>query len=413
MKCVIYTGDEDNGTEGANILERVRSRFGIQISHDDVQFVFLKKRYWIEATRYPRFTMLGQSLGSAVLAWEALTAFTPHVVFDSMGHAFSYPVFKILGGCRVGSYTHYPTISTDMLGRVTSASTSYNNSASVARNPLLTFAKVTYYRLFARLYGLVGRLAEVVMVNSTWTQNHINDIWGIPDRTHIVYPPCDTDSLQKYSLDADRENFIMSVGQFRPEKDHSLQIRSFASLLTRLSKSRARSMSRLAEQVTLVLCGSARHEEDIARVDELKRLSAELGIAERVRFELNVSYARRNDLFRSAAVGIHTMWCEHFGIGIVELMAAGVVVIAHNSGGPKSDIVCDDDDEGRTGYLAVTEEEYASCLESALVAKNGGGESDLLQLRHRARVSCKRFSDEAFDQAFADIFENTFGLSLL
>ena len=26
MKCVIYTGDEDDGTEGANILERVRIR---------------------------------------------------------------------------------------------------------------------------------------------------------------------------------------------------------------------------------------------------------------------------------------------------------------------------------------------------------------------------------------------------
>jgi hypothetical protein len=33
------------------------------------------------------------------------------------------------------------------------------------------------------------------------------------------------------------------------------------------------------------------------------------------------------------------MWNEHFGIGVVELMAAGVVTIAHNSGGPKMDIV--------------------------------------------------------------------------
>ena len=40
-----------------------------------------------------------------------------------------------------------------------------------------------------------------------------------------------------------------------------------------------------------------------------------------------------------AQFGLHSMWCEHFGIGIVELMASGVIVVAHNSGGPKSDIV--------------------------------------------------------------------------
>jgi alpha-1,2-mannosyltransferase len=33
------------------------------------------------------------------------------------------------------------------------------------------------------------------------------------------------------------------------------------------------------------------------------------------------------------------MWNEHFGISVVEMMAAGLVVIAHNSGGPKMDII--------------------------------------------------------------------------
>jgi hypothetical protein len=30
-------------------------------------------------------------------------------------------------------------------------------------------------------------------------------------------------------------------------------------------------------------------------------------------------------------LGIHTMWNEHFGIGIVEMMAAGLLTIAHRS----------------------------------------------------------------------------------
>lgn len=29
---------------------------------------------------------------------------------DSMGYAFTYPLFRILGGCKVACYVHYPTI---------------------------------------------------------------------------------------------------------------------------------------------------------------------------------------------------------------------------------------------------------------------------------------------------------------
>ncbi|CAI5987253.1 unnamed protein product [Closterium sp. NIES-65] len=44
-------------------------------------------------------------------------------------------------------------------------------------------------------------------------------------------------------------------------------------------------------------------------------------------------------LLGGATCGIHTMWDEHFGISVVEYMAAGAVPIAHNSAGPKMDIV--------------------------------------------------------------------------
>lgn len=38
-------------------------------------------------------------------------------------------------------------------------------------------------------------------------------------------------------------------------------------------------------------------------------------------------------------MAIHTMKEEHFGISIVEMMSAGLIVIAHNSAGPKMDII--------------------------------------------------------------------------
>ena len=46
------------------------------------------------------------------------------------------------------------------------------------------------------------------------------------------------------------------------------------------------------------------------------------------------------------------MEAEHFGISIVEMLAGGMLVLAHNSAGPRYDIIKD------PNFLASSEEEY-------------------------------------------------------
>lgn len=107
------------------------------------------------------------------------------------------------------------------------------------------------------------------------------------------------------------------------------------------------------------------------------------------------------------------MWNEHFGIGIVEMMAAGLIVIAHNSGGPKSDIVVPyydvitNDCPGTTtttttGFLATTVEEYAERIHyiMSLDAK------EISVIRHNAIASSKRFTDDVFAQSFTIAMES-------
>lgn len=76
--------------------------------------------------------MIGQSIGSVYLSWEALCKFTPLYYFDTSGYAFTYPVARMFG-CKVICYTHYPTISLDMLSRVRERSSMYNNDALIAK----------------------------------------------------------------------------------------------------------------------------------------------------------------------------------------------------------------------------------------------------------------------------------------
>lgn len=399
VKIVVFTGDTD--ANPADIVSRAENRFNVRLPRP-VTFVYLSCRRWVEASTYPHLTLLGQSVGSMLLGLEALTKCAPDVYVDSMGYAFTLPIFKYLGGCSVGCYVHYPTVSTDMLRRVADGQASHNNVTLIGGSRLLTSAKILYYHAFAFLYSQVGAAADVVMVNSSWTRQHILQLWNRPSVTFLVYPPCDITAFQTIPLQDEvaagrKELSVVSVSQFRPEKDHRLQIHAFRRLLDMVNND-------FGDRLRLKLIGSCRNEQDDKRVTELKSLARELGVAHAVQFLLNVSFDELKAHMRDAVVGLHTMWNEHFGIGVVECMAAGLVMLAHNSGGPRMDIVVDFDGR-RTGFLASDVQGFADALKDILEMS----EDERREIRSNARRSTDRFSDDIFDSTFLNLFETFLG----
>ena len=104
------------------------------------------------------------------------------------------------------------------------------------------------------------------------------------------------------------------------------------------------------------------------------------------------------------SAGLHTMRNEHFGIGVVELMAAGVVPIAHDSGGPRADIVVPwppppAPAPGPTGLLAASAADYAAALRRVLGA--AADPAAVAAMRERGRAAAGRFSDAGFAGGFA------------
>ncbi|XP_037939364.1 GDP-Man:Man(3)GlcNAc(2)-PP-Dol alpha-1,2-mannosyltransferase [Teleopsis dalmanni] len=389
VKIIIYTGDIDSSPN--NILENVQNIFNISLDKENITFVYLKRRQWIEANMYPYFTLLGQSIGSVLLGLEALCKFPPDIYIDTMGYAFTLPLFRYLGSCKVGCYVHYPTISTDMLRRVQQREFLHNNQNYVVRNPFLTWMKITYYRIFAKIYSAVGKCSETIMVNSSWTENHILELWDAPFKTHRVYPPCEVNHIKNlpYAGNPD-EIIILSVGQFRPEKDHPLQLQAMYELRTLLARNEA-----LWNKIKLIIVGSCRNEEDYDRLKNMQDLSKHLSLENSVEFKVNVPYNELLQLYKRAKIGIHTMWNEHFGIGIVECMAAGIIMVAHRSGGPLLDII--ETSEGcQNGYLAADAVEYANCILSIIY--NSKEENDAIQ--NAAISSVERFSEKEFEINF-------------
>ncbi|CAK9135802.1 unnamed protein product [Ilex paraguariensis] len=253
---------------------------------------------------------------------------------------------------------------------------------------LLSRCKVIYYTVFSWMYGFVGSCAHLAMVNSSWTESHIGKLWKIPDRTKRVYPPCDTSGLQVLPLERSTDPpKIISVAQFRPEKAQNRQLEAFSVAIKKLHAESPRPK--------LQFVGSCRNAEDEKRLQNLKDQAVELKVEEDVEFYKNVTYRDLVRLLGGAIAGIHSMIDEHFGICVVEYMAAGAIPIANNSAGPKMDIVLAEDEQ-QTGFLAQNVEEYADAIVKVITMP----ETERLEMAAAARRQADRFSEQRFYEDF-------------
>eukprot|EP01006_Ploeotia_vitrea_P050357 TRINITY_DN67450_c5_g1_i1.p1 TRINITY_DN67450_c5_g1~~TRINITY_DN67450_c5_g1_i1.p1 ORF type:complete len:476 (+),score=28.16 TRINITY_DN67450_c5_g1_i1:50-1477(+) len=395
----VYTGD---AASSAEILKKAQDAFGVTFGYNEPKFVHLRLRNCVEASRYPFFTMAGQSFGSVILGLEALLRFTPEVYIDSMGYAFTLPLFSCFGGCKIGCYVHYPTISTDMLEAVTTRGEAHNNRKLIAKYGILRKFKLFYYKLFAFTYGWAGRYSEQIMVNSSWTNGHIISLWKKPAKTHILYPPCDVTERLKMQLEP-RKPVVLSIAQFRPEKDHPKQIRILEALFKKYPQWKD-------QGVRLIMCGGARNQGDYERVEKLKIQAKTAGLEQFVEIKDNIPYPQLLQWTQDAMIGIHTMWNEHFGIGVVELLAGGVLTIAHNSAGPQQDIIKAPyseagDNSGATGFLAETDEQYADAIHCILSLKD----EQKKRIQQNARQSTTRFTDKGFQERWLNLVKPLLG----
>jgi alpha-1,2-mannosyltransferase len=344
--CVVYTGDHD--VDKVAILKRVEDRFNIRLHAPTVHFLYLTTRDWVLASTWPRFTLLGQSIGSVILAHDAFSLLVPDIFVDTMGYAFSLALCSwLFPNVPTGAYVHYPTISTDMLDSLQAGGQGVNAGAGEGYRGL---AKKKYWQLFAKLYSKVGSTIDVVMTNSTWTQSHIQSLWGayrnkrtalVNKDINVVFPPVAVEDVAEAvevseASEEKRGPTLLYIAQFRPEKNHQLILEAFASFVHRNHKL----VAYPHQTPKLVLIGSVRGSHDDAkRVYKLRLLAHELKIDDNVEFLCDAPWPLMLEWMGAASVGVNGMWNEHFGIGVVEYQAAGLISVVNNSGGPKLDIV--------------------------------------------------------------------------
>jgi alpha-1,2-mannosyltransferase len=118
------------------------------------------------------------------------------------------------------------------------------------------------------------------------------------NRIQIIFPPCRiTDLVESGSVDRPRQQVVVSIGQFRPEKDHVLQLEAM-EVLRQLHPDCA---------CKLVLIGSCRGDDDMARLHFLQAETRRRHLDESVAFVVNQPYSVLQEWLQKASVGIHTV----------------------------------------------------------------------------------------------------------
>lgn len=264
-------------------------------------------------------------------------------------------------------YMHYPAFSLW-----------YEDPANVK------YLRSTFWKAyFAPYYAIQRSLVRserygLVLTNSEFSREAIKKYVGRD--ALVVHPPA---RLGDYLAlpDDEREDLVVSIGRFTPEKRYEDALR----IATRVKGAR------------FAIVGSTSGKIGPSYLAKLRRMAKELK-ADNVEFYPNATYSTKLELLRRAKAYLHCMRNEHFGIAVVEGMASGCVPVVHRSGGPWTDILCKE--QGAYGFAYQTVEEAAQIIEGLVT-----DDATRKEVARRARERSRAFSDASFKARMLEIVE--------
>lgn len=311
---------------------------------------------------------------------KAIEKENPDVVF--VDNELYKPVLKLKDakGFRLLEYIHFPFHVFLFEGNVPEgyreAFERYASDARLYHKKYEDGLWKLYFRLWLRLYKVLVRdnpfeATDVVMTNSKYIANLIKTLWG--GDAVVLYPPVKVRDFEASGGKPfeGRDDAVVMVGRITPEKGYEQVIKAVA---------------RTKSKPILRIIGGL-IPSNIPYKERIEKLAKDEG----VRLELYVNIPR-GDLVRlvtSSKVFVHATVGEHFGIAVVEGMAAGCPVIVHRSGGPYEDII----DRGSYGMYFETVDELAERIDRLVTDGNAW--------RHYHRLSLVR-SREFDEGRFAE-----------
>jgi len=182
---------------------------------------------------------------------------------------------------------------------------------------------VAYNTLPWRFYFATSRLVNkaffkprILLTNSLFSKQKIAQIFGRD--AEVVYPPIDLNTYKKLlNCEESRRNVVAVVSRFSIER----QLDRIPEIATSV-EGRFFVMGPTTRASTKLIYG-------------LKKQIRRMGLEEKIVLCPNISHKEKLRILSRSKVFLNPARGEHFGMAIVEAMAAGCIPVVPDSGGPK------------------------------------------------------------------------------
>ncbi|HEU5460939.1 MAG TPA: glycosyltransferase [Nitrososphaeraceae archaeon] len=196
-----------------------------------------------------------------------------------------------------------------------------NNSKNYKTNVQFNRRK-EYFKLLK--YGYCNLMSNsTVITNSEFSRRAIVNALGL-DNIYILSPPIDIETFQNVALMANADNktddIILVISRIAPHKKIENAIK-----LAKILKDNS-----IGKGMKIV--GNL-YYYFFDYYSELKQMVQDLGLTDYITFEINASLDKLLSIIRESRVYFHPMVGEHFGMAVLEAMAAGLIPVVPNEGG--------------------------------------------------------------------------------
>ena len=267
-------------------------------------------------------------------------------------------------------YMHYPTFA---LLKENPANTKYSSSL-FWRAYFIPYERIQ--RFFVKRF-----LNSLILTNSIFSKKAIRKYTG--KNAIVVYPPVDVETFAYAAKSDMRENLVVSCGRYSPEKNYEFILKVAEKLKDK--------------PIRFIIVGSLsgrtsrQYYKKLEKIRRAKKLK-------NVELLKNLDLSGLLELYGKAKIYLHAMRDEHFGISVVEAMAAGLVPVVHRSGGPWEDIL--KAQQGKHGFSYLTTKEAAQTIENLI--ENEQARKEIVSRNMRYTYV---FSSESYKKKILSIIE--------
>lgn len=223
--------------------------------------------------------------------------------------------------------------------------------------------------LFTKWFKTLAQ-KPILVTNSKYTRQMIREY--LETDALIVYPPVDIEKYIAVNEVSEKENNVLTISRLEGIKN--------LAFIPELAQK-----TRNCKFIILGLTGATSRQY----VSRLLREAKTLGVEDRIEIVQNASETTKKEILSRSKIYLHTRLNEPFGISIAEAMAAGLVPVVHQSGGPWLDIL--DERQGTYGYFYTSTDEAANIINELL-----DKEQERLQVSARAIERSKLFDSKRF-----------------